>query len=240
MPGSTRCLRSHANRATWIVWCAITLCMVSLNLKNKFKQTNTYTQHYDGVSFQFPIPPEFGNLYGKESTKIPLVLPNDKTPVCIRFVIHSGETLSSALKEVNADFHIAFLFYSKENYLQKSIVVAPGTTGIRFADPVYFEPVRAIVGRGVQFATTDRKVLFDEHAQDVVNDLKQPKVSFSRVVVVVDKSSCSLYFLGKSPLEALQEPRPHQRRRRSRGPVVSAIRSPRKLQLAVDLLLINR
>eukprot|EP01102_Stenamoeba_stenopodia_P013205 TRINITY_DN4255_c0_g1_i1.p1 TRINITY_DN4255_c0_g1~~TRINITY_DN4255_c0_g1_i1.p1 ORF type:complete len:382 (-),score=69.32 TRINITY_DN4255_c0_g1_i1:122-1267(-) len=59
------------------------------------KEQHQYNVHYPGLTFCFPIPPEYDSIYANPHEQ-PLELPNGRSPITSKIVIYYGPKLSQA------------------------------------------------------------------------------------------------------------------------------------------------
>eukprot|EP00735_Rhodelphis_limneticus_P009118 TRINITY_DN2547_c0_g2::TRINITY_DN2547_c0_g2_i1::g.19221::m.19221 TRINITY_DN2547_c0_g2::TRINITY_DN2547_c0_g2_i1::g.19221 ORF type:complete len:517 (+),score=53.71,sp/Q9SD33/U183_ARATH/37.34/1e-77,UPF0183/PF03676.9/2.3e-44,UPF0183/PF03676.9/4.3e-39 TRINITY_DN2547_c0_g2_i1:131-1681(+) len=108
------------------------------------QDSRLYFLNYPGVTFTFPIPPQFANLYlNPHSTDLPVEFPDHTTPLATRMSIYSGSGLCDAKPPI------------------------PSTPS------VYLVPTTVELGVGIHFPS-GRNVLFGASPQDVIADLGPP------------------------------------------------------------------
>eukprot|EP00128_Syssomonas_multiformis_P007197 Colp12_sorted_trinity150504_noHs@142 len=97
-----------------------------------------------GLSFFFPIPSEYSDLYASGKADPPLEFPDSTSPIANRLVVFSGSHLVAA------------------------------SPPQQDADDPYFEEVKVTVGEGLYFAKRQKHVLFGDTCQDVLSTLGPP------------------------------------------------------------------
>ena len=116
--------------------------------------SNTYYLHYPGLTFGFPIPTVYVNLFSTNNSTIPpMEFPDRTTPVASRIIIYNGNDANSPILP---------------NYISKS--------DYQF----YFEEIVIQIGFGIHFITRNNNLNFNSTTQDVISLLGPPSRIFNK------------------------------------------------------------
>ncbi|KAL9653855.1 hypothetical protein ABK040_012916 [Willaertia magna] len=135
-------------------------------------KTNSYILTYPGLTFVFPIPSTYINLY-KNKDQIPMEFPNNTTPIATTIYLFHGHDLK---KPKLPPTTLTTIVNNNINDAEQNIEKKKNQMKKKLSEEIdfYFEPIEVFLGKYILFKNRNKKVKFGYSTQDVLMILGPP------------------------------------------------------------------